>query len=158
MEKYYLLHINKQVRILTHDIPKEFIRLLRKSEPLAIYICSPWITEFSNGYMDLIKILSEKKSSIQIFTRPPTNKETHSLLTRIKKETRAHIFVANHLHAKIYVIEGKKDKYVIIGSANFTEEARGNIELAILISNNDLLMKRVIYAFLSYLRPSCRRW
>jgi len=158
MEKYYLLNINKQVKILTGDIPKEFIKLLRISNPISIYICSPWITEFSNGYMDFIKILSQKRSSIQIFTRPPTNNNTKLLLKRLKKDLKAHIYVSNYLHAKIYVIEGKKEKYVIIGSANFTEEARGNIELAILISNNDLLMKRVIYALLSYLRPYCKRW
>lgn len=148
----------RQVRILTRDIPKVFVDLLRRSDPLTVYICSPWISEFSEPSMNFIRILANNKSVVKIFTRPPKNIESVELLQKIKTETKSQIFLSRNLHAKIYVIEGKKDKSVIIGSANFTKEARGNIEIGLLVSQNDLFMKRVIYAILSYLRPACKRW
>lgn len=154
----HLLDLDTQVRILTRDIPKQFIVLLRKSSPLAVYVCSPWISEFSDPGMDFVKILSQKNASVRIFTRPPTNRETVELLQRLKDSAGAQIFVSRSLHAKVYVIEGQKEKYVILGSANFTKEARGNIEISLQISNNDLIMKRIIYSLLSYLRPLCKRW
>ena len=152
------LDVNTQVRILTRDIPKCFVDLLRKSSPLTVYICSPWISEFSEPSMNFIKILTKKKTTVNVFTRPPRKKKEVDLLRKLKNETNAQVFVSSDLHAKIYVIEGKTEKYVIIGSANFTKEARGNIELGLLISNNDVFMKRVIYSLLSYLRPLCIRW
>jgi len=153
-----LLDLDTQVRILTTDIPKQFVNLLRRSKPLTVYICSPWISEFSEPSMNFVKILTQKKATVRIFTRPPTKTETVKLLLKLRKQARAQIFVSRILHAKVYVIEGRREKYVILGSANFTEEARGNIEIALLISDNDLIMKRVIYALLSYLRPLCKRW
>jgi phosphatidylserine/phosphatidylglycerophosphate/cardiolipin synthase-like enzyme len=108
--------------------------------------------------MDFIRILSKKKAYVNIFTRPPRKKEETSVLLKLKKEAKAQIFVSRNLHAKIYVIESKKEKYVILTSANFTNEARGNIEIGLLVLNNDIFMKRVIYSLLSYLRPECRRW
>ncbi len=153
-----LLNLDTQVRILKTDIPRQFINLLRRSDPIAVYICSPWISEFSEPSMDFVKILKQKKAAVRIFTRPPSKTETVDLLRNLMKQTKAQIFVARNLHAKVYVIEGPKEKYVILGSANFTEEARGNIEIGLLVENNDLFMKRVIYSLLSYLRPLCRRW
>ena len=152
------IDLDKQVRILKSDIPKEFVCLLRCSNPLSVYICSPWISEFSDPRMDFVQILSQKKTSLTIYTRPPQNNETEKLLQRLRKEAKAQIFVAKNLHAKVYVIEGRTEKYVILGSANFTNEARGNLELSILIRNNDIFTKRVIYSLLSYLRPMCIRW
>ena len=153
-----LLDLDTQVRILKRDIPKQFVNLLRRSNPLTVYICSPWISEFSEPSMNFVEILAQKKASVRIFTRPPNKTETVKLLLKLRKQTRAQIFVSRSLHAKVYVIEGRREKYVILGSANFTEEARGNIEIGLLILDNDLFMKRVIYALLSYLRPQCRRW
>jgi len=152
------LDLDVQVKILTKDIPKQFVMLLRRSTPLAVYICSPWISEFSEPGMNFVKLLSQKKTSVRIFTRPPKNKETVELFKRLKEHAKAQIFVSRALHAKVYVIEGRREKYVILGSANFTREARGNIEISLLISNNDLFMKRVIYSLFSYLRPMCKRW
>ena len=158
ISRRHLLDLDTQVRILRIDIPKQFVNLLRRSSPLAVYICSPWISEFSDPSMNFVRILTAKKASVRIFTRPPSETETVNLLRKLRKQTRAQIFVSRSLHAKVYVIEGRKENFVILGSANFTEEARGNIEIGLLISNNDLFMKRVIYSLLSYLRPLCKRW
>jgi len=152
------LDLDTQIKILTKDIPKQFVMLLRRSTPLAVYICSPWISEFSEPGMNFVNLLSQKRPSVRIFTRPPPNKETVELLKRLREHAKAQIFVSRALHAKVYVIEGRREKYVILGSANFTQEARGNIEISLLVSNNDLFMKRVIYSLFSYLRPMCKRW
>jgi len=153
-----LLDLDTQVRILTTDIPRQFVNLLRRSKPVAVYLCSPWISEFSEPSMDFVRILAQKKASVRIFTRPPEKTEMVKFFLDLRKQTKAQIFVSRNLHAKVYVIEGRREKYVILGSANFTEEARGNIEIGLLVRNNDLFMKRVIYALLSYLRPLCKRW
>jgi phosphatidylserine/phosphatidylglycerophosphate/cardiolipin synthase-like enzyme len=152
------LNLDTQIGILTKDIPKRFVDLLIKSQPIAVYICSPWISEFSESSMNFVEILAQKGASVRVFTRPSKKPEVRNLLIRLRKQAKAQIFTSRYLHAKIYVIEGKRDKYVILGSANFTEEARGNIEMALLVSDNDLFMKRVIYSLLSYLRPLCERW
>jgi len=154
----HFLDLDTQVKLLTRDIPGKFVNLLKRSHPLAVYVCSPWISEFSEPSMNFAKILAEKNASVRIFTRPPRKTETINLLLRLRKQAKAQIFVSRSLHAKVYVIEGRTEKYVILGSANFTEEARGNIEISLLILNNDIFMKRVIYALFSYLRPSCKRW
>jgi len=158
VSRRHILDLDTQVRILREDIPKQFVNLLRRSNPLSVYICSPWISEFSEPSMDFVNLLAKKRPSVRIFTRPPSKTETFNLLRRLREQVRAQIFVSRSLHAKVYVIEGRREKYVILGSANFTEEARGNIEISLLILNNDLFMKRVIYSLLSYLRPQCRRW
>ena len=147
-----------QIRIWTEDIPRKFAELLRMSEPLNIYISSPWISEFAESSIDLRAILAGKRASTIILTRPPRNAATRHFLTRLKKETPTRIYVNRRLHAKLYVIEGSTQKYVIIGSSNFTQEARFNIELSVVIVGSDILTKRVIYSFLAYLKPSCQIW
>jgi phosphatidylserine/phosphatidylglycerophosphate/cardiolipin synthase-like enzyme len=147
-----------QIRIWTGDIPSKFANLLRISDPLNIYISSPWISEFEEAAIDLRAMLATKKASTIILTRPPQNLETTRFLTRLKKETPTRIYVNRRLHAKVYVIEGARQKYVVVGSSNFTQEARFNIELAVVIVNSDIMTKRVIYSFLAYLKPACKIW
>jgi phosphatidylserine/phosphatidylglycerophosphate/cardiolipin synthase-like enzyme len=147
-----------QIRIWTEDIPGKFAELLRMSDPLNVYISSPWISEFEQPTINLRTILATKKASTIILTRPPKNNATREFLTRLKSETPTRIYVNNRLHAKIYVIEGIRQKYVVIGSSNFTQEARFNIEIAIVIVGSDILTKRVIYSYLAYIKPSCKIW
>jgi len=147
-----------QIRIWTEDIPGRFAELLRMSDPLNIYISSPWISEFEHAPTDLRAILARKRASTIILTRPPENFAAKRLLTRLKNETPTRIYVNRRLHAKLFVIEGPRQKYVVIGSSNFTQEARFNIEFAVVIVGSDILTKRVIYSFLAYLKPSCKIW
>jgi phosphatidylserine/phosphatidylglycerophosphate/cardiolipin synthase-like enzyme len=147
-----------QIKIWTEDIPGKFAELLRISDPLNVYISSPWISEFAEASIDLRALLAKKKASTIILTRPPKNVATKKFLTRLKNETPTRIYVNRRLHAKLYIIEGPRQKYVVIGSSNFTQEARFNIELAVVIVGSDILTKRVIYSFLAYLKPSCKIW
>jgi phosphatidylserine/phosphatidylglycerophosphate/cardiolipin synthase-like enzyme len=147
-----------QIRIWTDDIPRRFAELLRTSQPTNVYISSPWISEFPNSAIDLRKLLIQKNPSTIILTRPPRTNVAKSFLKELKKDTRTRIYVNNKLHAKIYVIDGPKHKYVVIGSSNFTQESRFNLELAIVFVGSDILTKRVIYAFLAYLKPACKPW
>ena len=153
-----LLDIERQVKIWVSDIPKRFITLLERSDPLAVYIASPWITEFIDPQINLIDCLKRKNTSLILLTRPPQDQGTESYLNKLKAETRTRIYTNPRLHAKVYVIEGVHHKHVILGSANFTEEARGNIEVALHISGSDLITKRIIYSFLGYLKPMCNFW
>jgi hypothetical protein len=148
----------EQISIWTEDIPRRFTELLRASNPLNIYISTPWISEFENKLIDLRSILKKKNASTIILTRPPRDKNTESNLLRIKQETRSRIYVNSRLHAKLFVIEGSSQKFIVIGSSNFTQEARFNIELAVVIKNSDIITKRVIYTFLAYLKPECKIW
>ena len=147
-----------QVRIWTEDIPRRFAELLRTSQPLNVYISSPWISEFPDSLIDLRKLLAEKKASTIILTRPPRTPAARRFLMTLKRGTSTRVYVNSHLHAKLYVIEGPRQKYVVIGSSNFTQESRFNIELAVVLVGSDILTKRVIYAFLAYLKPACKIW
>lgn len=157
MIKLPLIHPD-QIRIWTEDIPRRFAELLRMSKPLNLYISSPWISEFPDSLIDLRTLLARKKVSTIILTRPPRTPAARRLLKDLKKETPTRVYVNPHLHAKLYVIEGPRQKYVVIGSSNFTQESRFNIELAVVIVGSDILTKRVIYAFLAYLKPDCKIW
>jgi len=147
-----------QIRIWTDDIPRRFAELLRTSQPLNVYISSPWISEFPNSSIDLRKLLIQKRASTIILTRPPRTEAARRFLANLKRDTRTRIYVNNNLHAKLYVIEGPRHKYVVIGSSNFTQESRFNLELAVVFVGSDILTKRVIYAFLAYLKPACKIW
>ncbi len=147
-----------QIRIWTEDIPGKFAELLRISDPLNVYISSPWISEFEHPLINLRRILAKKKASTIILTRPPQNLASKRFLARLKNETPTRIYVNRRLHAKLYIIEGPKQKYVVIGSSNFTQEARFNVEFAVVIVGSDIMTKRVIYSFLAYLKPACAIW
>lgn len=147
-----------QIRIWTEDIPKKFAELLRFSKPLNVYISTPWISEFADKSIDLKCLLTKKDFVTILLTRPPRNEFTESFLMRLKNETRTRIYVNNRLHAKLYIIEGADQKYVVISSSNFTREARLNVEFGIVVCNCDIFTKRVIYSFLAYLKPTCKIW
>lgn len=147
-----------QIRIWTEDIPGRFAQLLRMSDPLNVYISSPWISEFAQTSIDLKAILARKRASTIILTRPPADRASNRFLIKLKNETPTRIYVNRRLHAKLYVIEGPRQKYVVIGSSNFTQEARFNIEFAVVIMGSDIITKRVIYSFLAYLKPACNIW
>jgi len=147
-----------QIRIWTDDIPRRFAELLRTSQPLNVYISSPWISEFPESLIDLRKLLIQKKVSTIILTRPPRTVKAKRFLKDLKRDTRTRVYVNNKLHAKLYIIDGSRQKYVVIGSSNFTLESRFNLELAVVFVGSDILTKRVIYAFLAYLKPACRIW
>lgn len=157
MIKLPLIHPD-QIRIWADDIPRRFAELLRMSQPLNVYISSPWISEFSDSLIDLRTLLAKRRASTIILTRPPRTPTTRRLLEHLKGETPTRVYVNSHLHAKLYIIEGPRQKYVVIGSSNFTQESRFNIELAVVIVGSDILTKRVIYAFLAYLKPECKIW
>ena len=146
----------RDICVWTEDIPKRFLDLLKLADPLAIYISSPWISEFTEPSMNFLDILKRKNASTIILTQPPKG-ETRRFLKKLTQETKTRVYVSNRLHAKIYIIEGIKHRYVILGSSNLTQEARGNIEIAVAISGSDIITKRVIYSY-HYLKLMCRLW
>jgi hypothetical protein len=148
----------RDVHVWTSDIPRRFLETLDASDPWDIYISSPWITEFQDSTLNLPKILSAKKAHAILLTRPPRKRHELKMLLGLRSKGKARIYVHPRLHAKLYIIDGPKSKHVLIGSPNLTQEARGNVEIGLLVSGNDLFMKRVIYQFLGYLKPMCRRW
>lgn len=154
----FLLDIRRQVEIWQHDIPKRFISILGQSDPRNVYLSSPWITEFLDPKINLINCLNQKNADSILLTRPPTGDATRNYLNRLKSESKTRIYTNPRLHAKIFIIEGVSHKHVILGSANLTEEARGNIEIALHIRGSDIVTKRVIYSFLGYLKPMCSFW
>jgi len=148
----------RDVHVWTSDIPRRFLEILDASNPWDIYISSPWITEFTDSTLDLSKILSTKKARTILLTRPPRKQHELKMLLGLRSKGKARIYINPRLHAKLYIIDGPSSKYVLIGSPNLTQEARGNVEIGLMVSMNDLFTKRVIYQFLGYLKPMCRRW
>ena len=108
--------------------------------------------------MNLVSTLGEKTATKILLTRPPKDSTTVELLARLQAEAHVRVYTNPRLHAKLYIIEGIRHKYIIIGSPNLTEEARGNVEIALLISGNDIFTKRMIHSFLGYLKPICEAW
>jgi phosphatidylserine/phosphatidylglycerophosphate/cardiolipin synthase-like enzyme len=100
-----------------------------------LWIVAPWIGSREFGRDPVATIcdaLATSRCAVNIFTRPPDLRWHSEALAKLRSTGKATVFLAPHLHTKLYILECDGFRAALVGSPNLTPGAeQRNRELAI---------------------------
>ena len=124
-------------RLLTGGILSAFADMVyaNRQRLYRVWIVAPWIGSRESGrdpVGTLCDALAGARCVVNIFSRPPLLQWHGDALQKLRAASRATVYLAPHLHTKLYIVECDGFRGVLVGSPNLTTEAdRRNRELAI---------------------------
>jgi len=101
-----------------------------------LIIVSPWISDMKDEEISLKKIITKiniEKIRTTVFTRPPIKEYHINAIDMLKKSEWVEIYYNERLHAKFYVLLGRKYDYALMSSANLTKTGISGHEIGIFI-------------------------
>ena len=125
------------LRLLTGGILSAFADMVyaNRRRLYRLWVVAPWIGSRESGRDPVATVcdaLTGSKCVANVFTRPPDLRWHADALAKIRVTGRATIYLAPHLHTKLYILECDGFRAALVGSPNLTPEAeQRNRELAI---------------------------
>lgn len=131
------------VKVIRKRVPEYFFtRFLRA--PIGycrrLIIVSPWISEMEEEICSMQKIVQKiytEEIETSVITRPPLQKYHKKSIDMLKTLRWTDIYYNNKLHAKFYVLLGRKYDFALMASANLTSSGIRGHEIGLFIHGRD---------------------
>jgi hypothetical protein len=124
------------------EIPTKLLEMIDKAEK-SVLIASPWIWGIKDIEEKLTQVKEERNVSIRILTRRAEDDPYHEETVRGLHKRRFSIETADHLHAKIVIVD---DKELYIGSANLVAPSmKKNLEAGICTNDPRTVSQALVY-------------